>query len=261
MLWTNLSRALKMRVGKARHPGYNAGQPGIELSPSYFYNLGAVAAAGGELVHKDATSTELPAAAGSLVYTADTDGTSPADASTRLATTTLSINGVDVVVWVLPTPRNIVAVVTHGSSVVAMTIVLDGYDQYLQPVRESLAITATGTSKTGTGKKAYKYLRSITYTVAADATTNTVDIGTGVVLGMPFAALTKNHVTVRMDGVTDASATIVAADATTPSATTGDVRGTVTFNTPPDATHVYSAQVFYDPTSQETAFGKTQFAG
>ena len=128
------------------------------------------------------------------------------------------------------TPRNITATATHATSVVAMTILVSGYDKYLQPMTEQLSIAATGTSQSATGKKAFAFVSSIAITSAGNATTNTLNVGWGSALGLPFQLLDKSNLIQNYFNEVPDSAwpTVVAAVTATPSATTGDVRGTVT---------------------------------
>lgn len=129
---------------------------------------------------KAATSTELPNAT-TISYTPATNGTSPTD-----DTMVLDIDYVNgVLCWKMDVPRNFTVAATHGSSMVAMTIVARGYDVYGNAMRESLSITATGTSKSATGVKAFAAIYQIDFTAAGDSTTNTVNVGFGDVLGLP----------------------------------------------------------------------------
>jgi hypothetical protein len=109
-----------------------------------------------------------------------------------------------------------------------MTVTVTGYDEYKVKMTETLTITATGTSKTAAGKKAFAYVESISITSAGNATTNTLNLGVGDVLGLPYKLASKaDCLGVWFDDAVD-SATLVVADATSPAtATTGDVRGTV----------------------------------
>jgi hypothetical protein len=129
------------------------------------------------------------------------------------------------------TPRNIAISATHATSLVAMTVTVSGYDKYMQAMTETLSITATGTSKTATGNKAFAFVSSIAITSAGNATTNTLNVGWGSKLGLPYALIDKSDVLSAYfnDAPDSAWPTLVTYDATTPpTSTTGDVRGTVT---------------------------------
>lgn len=144
------------------------------------------------------------------------------------------------------TPRNVVAAWT-GAAVITVT----GTDEYGSIVKES---SASGTSLTG--KKAFKTVTAVT--VSADVTALTV--GFGVVIGLPYRCDANQMIVKNMDGAIT-TATFVAAVTTDPAtATTGDVRGTLTFGSAPDATRVYSVLFkVADPSSKTGAYGIKQF--
>lgn len=225
----NLTHADQVFVGG----GYDAGvygvngRNGVPMQPITRISLGTPAVALADAIVDDATSTNLPGAAGTMTYTTATDGTAPLNKAGRPSTATIqTVDGLRLC-WVFDTPRNLVSVVTHGSAVVAMTIVLTGYDLYRQKVVESHAITAGTNTRTVNGKKSLKYLYSVAITVAADASANTLNLGFGDVLGLPYRLTNVGDVLqTTLAGAVDA-ATVVKADATTATATTGDIRGTV----------------------------------
>jgi hypothetical protein len=140
----------------------------------------------------------------------------------------------------LDVPRNVVAAWT-GTAV--MTVV--GTDVYGETMTEA---SASGTSMTG--KKAFKTITSVN--VSQNVTGCTV--GTGDVLGLPYAYATKSQILQsRMDGVDDA-VTMVVADATSPATTTtGDVRGTVDFSTASDGTKRFMVMMLRSSTQTKVA--------
>jgi hypothetical protein len=148
----------------------------------------------------------------------------------------------------IPTPRNIVAAWTN-TAIVTVT----GKDVHGYVLVES---SASGTSFTG--KKAFAIVTSVTFNANVTGAT----VGTGVVIGLSYRCDKADFITARVDNTVDA-ATVVPADTTVPAtATTGDVRGTVTFASAPDATKVYSVTyVVKDPETKEGTFGFPQFAG
>ena len=241
MSYHNLTHADEVFVGKGYHPlFYNYwNRKGVPVSmPVYKASLGTPAVADADFVIKAATSTELPDTE-TVTYTPATDGTSPLDGA--VDTTTIYPDGsTAVTAWDVTDGatygRNLVSVTTHSSSVVAMTILISGYDYTLQPMSELHTVTATGTSKTVTGTKAFAYVTSIAITAAADAEANTLNLGTGSVLGLPFALQDIGDIiSASIGGVQElvgvaSNLTAVAAVATTATTATGDVRGTVTFN-------------------------------
>lgn len=133
---------------------------------------------------------------------------------------------------IIPVARNVVVTVTHVSSVVACSGTITGEDQYGRTITEDWSVTATGTSKTFTGAKAFKKVTSITITAAGDSSANTVRFGTGNVFGLAFptacASLLKEYedITLRTNG------TLVAAS----SSASADRRGTYAPNTTPNGT-------------------------
>lgn len=206
---------------------------GVPVALLSKFDLGAPEVADADFVVKAATSTELPNAE-TVTYTPATDGTTPLDS----AATTTTVNGETVfdVRGGSTYGRNLVSAVTHGASVVAMTIVISGYDYLGNAMSELHTVTATGTSKTVTGKKAFAYVASVAITAAGDAEANTLNLGTGSVLGLPFAvSAIGDVVAASLGGAQElinvaSNATVVAAVTTTATNATGDTRGTITFN-------------------------------
>lgn len=224
----------------APHAKRYDGRRGYLLGSPSYRSLGAALAIVTTALINSATSTDLPNAA-TKTYTGATNGTAPLDSGSRptLATVVMA-DGSSQSVWPLDVPRNLVMTVTHGSSIVALSCVVTGYDEYGLLITESLAVTATGTSKTATGKKAFKYIKSYAFTSAGNATTDTALIGWGNTLGLPYRVTDVNAVLVMANGVPDASATVTAADDTAPTASTGDPRGTVLSATAADGTKKFA---------------------
>ncbi len=175
-------------------------------------NLGAPITADIDAILDGATGTELPNTE-TVTYTTANIGTSPCDG---VSTT-----------WILDVPRNVVITTTHAASIVAMSFLVTGKDVYGQTMSELLTVTATGTSKTSNGLKAFKCITSIALTAAADAEANTVEVGFGDVLGLPFL-MSRNTVLKEIeDNAVATAGTVVVAVTTSPATTTtGDVRGT-----------------------------------
>ena len=123
-------------------------------------------------------------------------------------------------------PRNVVAAWTT-----AAVLTVTGTDEFGNVVVES---SASGTSFTG--KKAFKTVTKVE--VSANVTGLTV--GSGVVLGLPvFLADTVDVLKEIMDSAAATAGTLVAGVQTTPTATTGDVRGTYSPNSAPNGSRVY----------------------
>lgn len=239
------------------------GKPGIPIRGLTKVNFGAVETLDADGIVASATSTELPNAE-TVTYTTADDGTSPFDnAATPAPADVVMADGASYSVWTLDVARNVTAAVGHASAVVAMTVLVTGFDQWGQRMSELLSLTAGGTSKTAAGKKAFKHILSISITAATNAESNTgFNLGWGDVLGMPY----------RIDGASDvlsafcdgtmelASCTVVAADATDPATTTtGDPRGTIDFSTASNGTRVYAAWVHVaDPNDTDGLRGVAQ---
>lgn len=143
---------------------------------------------------------------------------------------------------VVDAPRNVVITVTHGSAVVAVSGTIFGTDEYGRTMSEAYTISAGGTTQTFTGKKAFWTVDGVTVTSVADATTDTVTVGTGNVLGLPtrnavggVAAAVKETV----DGAPALTGTLVAAS----TSATADLQGTYLPATVPNAAHNY--EVWY----------------
>lgn len=222
-------------------------------------DLGSPAAADADHLIAAATSTELPDTE-TVTYTPADDGTTPCDATGRASVATITDStGASVSVWVLATPRALTLAVTHATSIVAMTCIVSGYDVYGQAMTELFTITATGTSKSAAGKKAFKYVSSIAFTAAADAEANTANLGTNDVLGLPYKlASVADCVRVFFNDVLDDSATVVKADATSPATNaTGDPRGTVDTNSAADGSAVVVWMCVADPSTQTGLVGVT----
>lgn len=147
--------------------------------------------------------------------TADADGIVASQAITLATGLATGINGALASggAAVLDVARNIVAGWT-GAAVLTVT----GEDEYGVAMTES---SASGVAMTG--KKAFKKVTGVT--VSADVTAATV--GTGDVLGLPFFLTDSDFILKEMqDAAVPTAGTFVAGVGTTPSATTGDVRGT-----------------------------------
>lgn len=142
-------------------------------------------------------------------------------------------------------PRNVVITVTHGSAVVAESGVIEGLDEYGDFVSEAWSVTAGGTTKTFTGKKAFKVVTRVTVTAVADASANTNTIGTGIVLGLPVKSalgVANGAVKELVDGAVVTTGTLVAAS----TAATDDARGTYLPATAPDGAHDYDVWFITD---------------
>ena len=138
--------------------------------------------------------------------------------------------------------RNVVVTVTHSSSIVAVSGIITGIDINGRQIAETWSVSATGTSKTSTGKKAFKYVTQITIVSVADATADSVTVGDGDVLGLDVRCSVKSGLKELVSGTIVTNGVLVAYDATNSgwaSTFSADPRGTYAPNTIPDASAVY----------------------
>lgn len=255
----HISHADELYFGAAYLASYHTSDKrgGVKINPITQIALGSPIAADADNLIKDATSTELPNNA-TKTYTVANDGTSPVDNAARVSNTTITTStGATASVFVLDVPRNITAATSTAAADTVITVT--GYDVYGVKMIETLTI-ALGASSAA-GKKAFKYIESIAIHSAGDITTDTLTVGFGDVLGLPLRAAAKADVMqVWFNDALDASVTTVKADATTATATTGDVRGTIDPNSACDG----SAVVVWmrgNPSSTTTLFGVAQYGG
>lgn len=130
-------------------------------------------------------------------------------------------------------------VTCNNASGVGGTFTINGYDCYGFAMTEQITITP-GSALTANGKKAFKYIASVTpgFTDA----TYTYAIGTQDVVGFSirsdtFQAGMDSDVSIMFNNAAITSATgYTAAVLTTPTATTGDVRGTYALQTSSNGT-------------------------
>ncbi len=121
-----------------------------------------------------------------------------------------------------------VRIVSAGNDTSA-TFAVVGYDVYGYAMSE----TITGANGTATGKKAFKFITSIT--PAGTLSGSAVTVGTTDVIGLPLRSDYVSDLSINMaDAAITASTGYVAADTTTATATTGDVRGTYLLQTASD---------------------------
>lgn len=180
--------------------------------------------------------------------TADADGFSASHAGAAAAgTTNMTLGGA--LAGVNDFARNVVITVTHASSVVAMSGTITGTDMYGKVITEAWSVTATGTTKTFTGKKAFKTVTSITETVAADASANSIVAGNGTVLGLSTKAAVASAVKEVAAGSVATNGTVVAGD----SAATADARGTYSPNAAPDGSKDYVVYYLSDDPENDLA--------
>lgn len=152
--------------------------------------------------------------------------------------------------------------ITSSADDTGATFTVAGYDIYGAPMVETITGVNAGTA---VGKKAFKYIASITPAGTLAAGPATVSAGIGSVFGLPLRADTLGDVYVFWNNAVQSNGTFVAADATTATATTGDVRGTYVFSGGTLGTS--RVQMFITPKPANIAagatglFGVTQYGG
>lgn len=139
------------------------------------------------------------------------------------------------------------------------TFIVRGYDQYFFPMTE----TITGSNASvASGKKAFKYIQSIT--PAGTPSGSNISVGTGDLYGFGMRVDFFDLNTIYWNSATIIAATgFTAAVTTTPTAITGDVRGTYGVQSASDGTKRLTMYVTPLISNIQTAagiFGPTQFA-
>lgn len=151
-----------------------------------------------------------------------------------------------------------VRIVSVGNDSTA-TFVVRGFDIYWYPMVETITGANAGTA---TGKKAFKYISSIT--PAGTLSGSAVTVGTTDVIGLPLRSdyFGEFEVNVNATWIT-ASTGYTAPDTTSPAtATTGDVRGTYLLQTPSNGTirvMAFSSPSVNNISSVNGLFGVPQF--
>jgi len=219
---------------------------GVPMENVVYDDLGLPVIAVADAFIKAATGAELPNNA-TKTYTFPASAVSPTDGTYNSG--------------VADVGRNVVVNVTHATSIVALTVTVTGTDVWGKTMSELFTITATGTTKTVNGKKAFKTITSIAITSAGDSTTDTANVGFGDVLGASYRVRPGAFIQGTFNGTKEATqGTFVEADATTPATTsTGDVRGTYDPNGTLDgAKRVVLIYVAKNGPTDEDGFGVAQ---
>lgn len=256
----NISGADEVFIGKgydARAYGVN-GAKGVPIVFLTRATWAAPAVADADLLIVAATSTELPNNA-TKTYTPATNGTSPTDnGSVPAAAVITTSTGASATVWTLDAARNLAITTTTAAADTVITIT--GYDEYMVKVIETITIATAASA--GVGVKAFKYVESIAIYSAGDITTDTINIGTGSKLGLPYKLAKKSDlIRAYHTGAMDDSVTVVAAVTTTATATTGDVRGTITMNSALDGNEIVAYMVVSGRQTPEGILGVDQYGG
>lgn len=165
----------------------------------------------------------------------------PATASATAILATTAVSNANTVTLATPyrmdAARNI-AYVSSNAGDTTQTITIKGMDRYDVPMTET--VTLNGTTSVP-GKKAF--FTVISYKSSA-ALAGNLSLGTGIILGLPVILGRKNFVFREfMDDAVLTTGVFLAADTTTPSAVTGDIRGTYAPASAPNAARVYELLV------------------
>lgn len=198
--------------------------------------------------------------------------------TTNSGTVTLAVLGINGAVVPFGQPQSIgmwnpQALVARALSVTAAagatytTATIAGYDIYGFPMVEAITLTA---GSAVSGKKAFKYVRSVTLSGGSADTTHAYSVGTTDIYGLPLRADTFGGLAINYAASLTASTVITAAtgfvgaDLTVATATTGDVRGTYALQTAA-ATGVNRLTVRQTPQPYAVGaiaglYGTTQFA-
>lgn len=147
---------------------------------------------------------------------------------------------------------------TSAANLSAINFTVRGYDIYGVPMTETRAGPNANTVNT---KKAFAWVASVT----PDATSaSTVSVGVSDIVGLPIRADKFAQVDIWYNSTAlTANTGFVAADTATPSATTGDVRGTFLLPTASDGTKSLQISQRVPPANiatQTGVFGATQYS-
>ena len=122
--------------------------------------------------------------------------------------------------------------ITGASGATSSVFTVRGYDIYGYPMTENISGSA---STTATGKKAFKFIKSVT--PATTSSGGNYSVGTSDVIGLPLRADSFGELVVNAGASLTATTLVtaatgfVASDQTFATATTGDVRGTYALQT------------------------------
>lgn len=156
--------------------------------------------------------------------------------------------------------------ITAASTAVGGAFIIKGFDVYGYPMSEQ--ITAVANTAVN-GKKAWKYIQSVTPQFTDTTAGHTYSVGTTDIFGFPVLASSFANLHVNFgsqaaaaNNVVTAATGFVAGAPATATLTTGDVRGTYALQTPSDGTATLTIFITPSPASvQSGAFpaGVAQF--
>jgi len=150
---------------------------------------------------------------------------------------------------------------TSANPTASITFTVAGYDIYGYPMSEVISLTTGSTSGTAVnGKKAFKYITSVTPSVTD---TVTYSVGTTDIFGLPIRADNFGELLINYPAtVVTANTGFTAAVTTYATTTTGDVRGTYALQTASNGSRrlivTQSPQAYNIGTTTTGLFGVTQ---
>jgi len=157
--------------------------------------------------------------------------------------------------------RAVSIVPVSGTSTAQVIFTVSGYDIYGVPMTETITVpTSTTTSTTTNGKKAFKYIASVTPNVTNAIT---YSVGTTDIYGLPLRSDFFSDVSINYNSAAiTANTGFVAAVTTSPAtSSTGDVRGTYALQSAADGSKRLSIRQFILPANMGSfagLFGVTQ---
>ena len=203
-------------------------------------------------INMNAADTVAKAFRGTIgsVYRVDFGAPLAASATAIAATLASTVTTVQTLAtpFVLDVPRAL-QVTSSSAGDVTQIVTLRGLDEYGVAMSESFTVAGVAVIS---GKKAFKSVVSYQSTAAF---AGNISIGYLNILGLPLylAAQTGtgagNVLKESQDGATPTAGTTVGGVLALGTATTGDVRGTITPNVAPDGTKVYSVYLFASDTT------------
>ncbi len=138
---------------------------------------------------------------------------------------------------------------TSAANLSAITFTVAGFDIYGNPQTE--AITGPN-ANTVNGKKTWKWIQSVTPSATSGST---VSVGTADIFGFPLRVDKFFFAYIVWNNVLQLVSTFTAADANTPTTTTGDVRGTFTSPDASDGTKRLQVSITIPAASLATVAG------
>lgn len=149
-----------------------------------------------------------------------------------------------------------VSVTSSDAGDTTQTATFYGTDAYGIALVETIAFNGAAAIS---GKKAFK---TVTRVAISAALAGNGSAGTTDIIGMPYAVTSRNFLQTAYNGAQVTTGTFVAAVATTATATTGDVRGTLVPASATDGVKVLTLWIaFPDPDTRAGIYGVAQFGG